>query len=240
MGRLRSRAHSTQPGPIQIHQVIDTEGTGAPISAWTGGGSLRGPASGSGGNRGAAGSTAFSGQDSGFPAANLSFSTPTGPVQRQSQQYSLSSGQGGFSGLMDTSNGSQPMDHNTPQDPGCRQAADTHTTNDVATLTAQLVEAMAVVRSLQQQNQAMGAEMRDMRAKMHEERLERRRYLSGEHDAGRGAQVHSTPMDRIPPSGSGSRGWRRLARKRPGILWSTLGQVMRGYRVATWRGVSSR
>ena len=100
---------------------------------------------------------------------------------------------------MDTSNGSQPRDHNTPQDPGCRQAADTHTTNDVATLTAQLVEAMAVVRSLQQQNQAMGAEMRDMRAQMHEERLERRRYLSGEHDAGRGAQVHSTPMERSPP-----------------------------------------
>ena len=36
MGRLRSRTQSTQPGPIQIHQVIDTEGTGAPISAWTG------------------------------------------------------------------------------------------------------------------------------------------------------------------------------------------------------------
>ena len=34
MGRLlRSRAHSTQPGPIQIYQVIDMEGTGAPISA---------------------------------------------------------------------------------------------------------------------------------------------------------------------------------------------------------------
>ena len=63
-----------------------------------------------------------------------------------------------------------------------------HNANDVATLTAQLVEAMAAVRSLQQQNQAMGAEMRDMRAQMHEERLERRRYLSGEHDADREAQ----------------------------------------------------
>ena len=42
--------------------------------------------------------------------------------------------------------------------------------------------------------------MRDMRAQMHEERLERRRYLSGEHhDAGRGAQQHSTPMERSPP-----------------------------------------
>ena len=47
-----------------------------------------------------------------------------------------------------------------------------HNANDVATLTAQLVEAMAAVRSLQQQNQAMGEEMRDMRAQMHEERLE--------------------------------------------------------------------
>ena len=96
------------------------------------------------------------------------------------------------------------MDNNTPQDPGCRQAVATHTTNDVATLTAQLVEAMAAVRSLQQQNQAMGAEMRDMRAQMHEERLERRRYLSGEHDAGRGAQVHSTPMDRSPQAAAGA------------------------------------
>ena len=97
---------------------------------------------------------------------------------------------------------------------------------------------MAVVRALLQQNQAMGAEMRDMRAQMHEERMERRRYLSGEHEARREAQVHSTPMDRSPPppSGSGSRGWRRLAKERQGILWSTLGQVMRGYRVATWRG----
>ena len=98
MGRLRSRAHSTQPEPIQIHQVIDMEGTGAPISARSGGGSLRGSASGSGGNREAAGTSAFSGQDSGFPAANLSFSTPTGPVQRQSQQHSSSSGQGGSLG----------------------------------------------------------------------------------------------------------------------------------------------
>ena len=45
----------------------------------------------------------------------------------------------------------------------------------------------------------MGAEMQDMRAQMHEERLERRRYLSGEHDAGRGAHVHSTPIERSPP-----------------------------------------
>jgi hypothetical protein len=48
MGRLRSRSHCTQPGPIQIHQVIDTEGIGAPITAWTGGGSLRSLASTSG------------------------------------------------------------------------------------------------------------------------------------------------------------------------------------------------
>ena len=75
MGQLRARAQSTQPGPIQIHQVIDMEGNGAPISAWTGGGLLRGPAALSGGNRVAAGTTAFSGQGSGFPAANLSFST---------------------------------------------------------------------------------------------------------------------------------------------------------------------
>ena len=76
MGRLRSRAQSTQPGPIQIHQVIDTEGTGAPISAWTGGGSLRGSASGTGVNRGSTGPTTVSGQEHGLPAANLSFSTP--------------------------------------------------------------------------------------------------------------------------------------------------------------------
>ena len=63
---------------------------------------------------------------------------------------------------MDTSDGSQAMDNNTPQDPGCGQAAAMHTTNDVTNLTAQLVEAMAVVRALQQQNQAMGAKMRDM------------------------------------------------------------------------------
>ena len=100
---------------------------------------------------------------------------------------------------MDTSDGSQPMDNNTPQDSGCGQAAATHTANDVTNLTAQLMEAMAVVRALQQQNRAMGAEVRDMRAQMHEERLERRRYLSGEHNAGRGPQVHSTPTDRSPP-----------------------------------------
>ena len=100
---------------------------------------------------------------------------------------------------MDTSDGAQPMDHHTPQDPRGGQEAATHTTNDVTNLTAQLMEAMAVVRALQQQNQAMGAEMRDMRAQMHEERMERRRYLSGEHDTGRGAQVHSTSMDRSSP-----------------------------------------
>ena len=100
---------------------------------------------------------------------------------------------------MDTSDGSQAMDNNTPQDPGRGQAADMHTTNDVINLTSQLAEAMTVVRALQQQNQAMGAEMRDIRAQMHEERLERRRYLSGEHDASRGAQAHSIPMDRSPP-----------------------------------------
>ena len=106
---------------------------------------------------------------------------------------------------MNNSDGLQPMDNNTPRDPGCGQVAATHTTNDVTNLTAQLVKAMAVVRALQQQNQAMRAEMRDMRAQMHEERMERRRYLSGEHDAGRGAQVHSTSMERSPPSGRGSR-----------------------------------
>ena len=114
---------------------------------------------------------------------------------------------------MNTSDGLQAMDNNTPQDPGRGQAADMHTTNDVTNLTAQLAEAMAVVRALQQQNQAMEAEMRDMRAPMHEERMERRRYLSGEHEARREAQAHSTPMDRSPPQaaagagdGGGSRG----------------------------------
>ena len=96
MGRLRSRSHSTQPGPIQINQVIDTEANGAPISAWTEGGSLRGPVSQSGGNRGTAGTTAFSGQGNGFPAASLSYSTPTGSTQYQ--QQSSSSGQGGSLG----------------------------------------------------------------------------------------------------------------------------------------------
>ena len=100
---------------------------------------------------------------------------------------------------MDTSDGSQAIDNNTPQDPGRGQAADMHTSNDVTNLTAQLAEAMAVVRALQQQNQAMGAEMREMRAQMQEERMKRRRYLSGEHEAKREAQAHSTPMDRSPP-----------------------------------------
>ena len=67
------------------------------------------------------------------------------------------------------------------------QAAAMHTTNDVTNLTAQLVEAMAVVRALQQQNQVMGTAMRDMREQMHKERMERQRYLSGEHDADREA-----------------------------------------------------
>ena len=68
---------------------------------------------------------------------------------------------------MNTTGGLQEMDNNTPQDPGSGQAAGMHTTNDVTTLTAQLAEAMAVVRALQQQNQAMGAKMMVMRAHMH-------------------------------------------------------------------------
>ena len=99
---------------------------------------------------------------------------------------------------MDTTDGSQEMEK-TPQGLGSGQAAGTHTTNDVTTLTAQLAEAMAVVRALQQQNQAIGAKMRDMRAQMHEERMKRRRYLSGEQEARREAQAHSTPIDRSPP-----------------------------------------
>ena len=106
---------------------------------------------------------------------------------------------------MDTTDASQEMDSNTPQGPGSGQAAGTHTTNDVTTLTAQLAEAMAVVRTLQQQNKAMRAEMRDMRAQINEERMERRRYMSGEQEARREAQEHSTPMNRSPPSGRGSR-----------------------------------
>ena len=88
---------------------------------------------------------------------------------------------------------------------------------------------MAVVRALQQQNKAMGAEMRDVRAQMHEERIERRRYMSGEQEARREAQGHSTPMNRSPPpSGRGSRQQRRHASVRLVILLNTFGQVMRG------------
>jgi hypothetical protein len=99
---------------------------------------------------------------------------------------------------MDTSGGFHSSEQNTPQATGCNQSVNMHNPNDVPNLTAQLVEAMAMVRALQQQNQTLGAEMRDMRAQMHDERLERRRYMSGE-------QEHSTPMERSPPpSGSGS------------------------------------
>ena len=82
--------------------------------------------------------------------------------------------------------------------------------------------------------------MRDMRAQMHEERLERRRYLSGEHDAGRGAQLHSTPMERSPPKRQREPGMKKLVRVRPDILGSTPGQVMRVYRMAARRGVSNQ
>ena len=100
---------------------------------------------------------------------------------------------------MDTTDASQEMDSNTLQGPGSGLAAGTLSTNDVTTLTAQLAEAMAVVRALQQQNKAMGAEMRDMRAQTHEDRIEMRRFMSGEQEARREAQEHSTPMDRSPP-----------------------------------------
>ena len=169
----------------------------------------------SGGNLGAAGTSAFSGRGSGFPAASSSYSSPIGSTQpRQYKQQSPSLGQGGFSVLgrteprpMDTMDGLQEMDSNTPQGPGSGQATGTHTTNDVKILTAQLAEAMAVVGALQQQNKAMGAEMRDMRAQMHEERMERKRYLS----ASRGAQAHSIPMKRSPQAaeGAGDRGGSR-------------------------------
>ena len=97
---------------------------------------------------------------------------------------------------------------------------------------------MAVVRSLQQQNQAMGAEMRDMRAQMHEERLERRRYLNTMQAEGLNCTPH--PWNVVPPSGSGSRGMKKLTRVRLDILGSTPEQVMRGYKMAARRGVSNQ
>jgi hypothetical protein len=88
---------------------------------------------------------------------------------------------------MDITDGLQGTNSNMTPDLGSGQAADTHTTNEVATLTAQLAEAMTVVRALQQQNKELGSvnadialQMRDMWAQMQEEQAEMRRFMSGE------------------------------------------------------------
>jgi hypothetical protein len=72
-------------------------------------------------------------------------------------------------------------------DLGSGQAADMHITNEVATLTAQLAEAMTVVHALQQQTKELGSvnadialQMKDMRAQIQEEQDETRRFMSGE------------------------------------------------------------
>ena len=79
------------------------------------------------------------------------------------------------SSSIDTTDGSQGMNSNVSTGQGIGQAADTHTTNKVATLTAQLVEAITVVRALQQQNRELGSfnadlayQIRDMRAQIQE------------------------------------------------------------------------
>jgi hypothetical protein len=71
-------------------------------------------------------------------------------------------------------------------DQGFGQAANTHTTDEVANLTAQLAEVMTAVRTLQHQNRELGSfnadmalQIRDMRAKIQEERAEMQRFLSG-------------------------------------------------------------
>jgi hypothetical protein len=194
MGRLRSRSHRTQPGPIQIHQVIDTEGKGAPITAWTGGGSLRSLASTSGGSRGTASASATGRSSHGPQNASLSYSTliaqaPARTTYQQSPSPDLmgSSSMGRFdSSPMDTTDGSQGINSNVSMGQGFGQAAHAHTTDEVAILTAQLTEAMTAVRSLQQQNRELGSfnadmalQMRDMRAQIQEERAEMRRLLIG-------------------------------------------------------------
>jgi hypothetical protein len=87
---------------------------------------------------------------------------------------------------MDTTDGSQGMNSNVSTGQGIGQAAVTHTTNEVAALTAQLAEAMTVVRALKQRNRELGSfnadialQMRDMRAQIQEERAEMRKFLSG-------------------------------------------------------------
>jgi hypothetical protein len=84
---------------------------------------------------------------------------------------------------MDTTDGLQGMNSNLSPGQGSGQAADTHTTNEVATLTAQLAEAMTVVREVQQQNRELGSfnadkalQMRDIRAQIQEERAEMRGF----------------------------------------------------------------
>jgi hypothetical protein len=120
MGRLRFRSHRTQPGPIQIHQVIDTEGMGVPITAWTGGGLLRSLASMSGGSRGAT-STSATGESSHGPQdSNSSYSTPIAqaPTRQTYQQSPLpglmgSSVMGRFENSpMNTTDGSQGINSN--------------------------------------------------------------------------------------------------------------------------------
>jgi DNA integrity scanning protein DisA with diadenylate cyclase activity len=88
---------------------------------------------------------------------------------------------------MNTMDGSQETNSNMSQGLESGQAADTHTTNEVAILTAELAEAVKVVRALQQQNKELGSvnadialQMRDMQAQMQEERAEMQRFMSGE------------------------------------------------------------
>jgi hypothetical protein len=76
---------------------------------------------------------------------------------------------------MNTTDNLQGMNSNKSPGIGSGQAADTHTTNEVATLTAQLAEDMTVVRPLQQQNKELGSlnadivhQMRDMRTQIQE------------------------------------------------------------------------
>jgi hypothetical protein len=167
---------------------------GAPITAWTGGGSLPCLASTNGGSRGATITTAAGERSYGPQDSSSSYSTPIAQASiRQSYQQSPSPGLMGSyamgrseSSPMNTTDGSQGMNSNVATGRGIGQAADTHTTNEVATLTAQLAETMTVVRLLQQQNRELGSfnadmalQMRDMRAQMQEERAEMRRYLSG-------------------------------------------------------------